>query len=149
VTGGNALGVSLAAASGVAGAAQVAILSRFGHRIGTMEAVAFSTAVTAAVGVAALLLVRHSLAGYSAGVHSPQWFWFAGVFSTFIVFSFTVAAPRIGTFATIGLSITGNLTMGAVIDRFGLLGVETIPLRWPRLLGILLLATGAALSLRK
>jgi transporter family-2 protein len=149
MSGGNALGVSLAAASGVAGAAQVAILSRFGHRIGTMEAVAFSTLVTAVVGVAALLLVRQSFAGYADGFRSPPWFWIAGVFSTFIVFSFTVAAPRIGTFATIGLSITGNLTMGAVIDRFGLLGVEPIPLRWPRVLGILLLAAGAALSLRK
>jgi transporter family-2 protein len=149
MSGGNALGVTLAAASGVAGAAQIAILSRFGHRVGTMEAVAFSTVVTALVGAVALLVVRHSLAGYGEGFRSPQWLWFAGVFSTFIVFSFTVAAPRIGTFATIGLSITGNLAMGAVIDRFGLLGVEPIPLRWPRVLGILLLALGAALSLRK
>jgi uncharacterized membrane protein YdcZ (DUF606 family) len=39
--------------------------------------------------------------------------------------------------------------MGAVIDRFGLFGVEEIAITWPRLLGIGLLAAGAALSLSK
>ena len=36
---------------------------------------------------------------------------------------------------------------GAVIDRFGLFGVDQIALSWPRLLGIVLLGAGAALSL--
>jgi uncharacterized membrane protein YdcZ (DUF606 family) len=39
--------------------------------------------------------------------------------------------------------------MGAVIDHFGLLGSDRIALHWPRVLGIVLLAAGAALSLRK
>ena len=39
--------------------------------------------------------------------------------------------------------------MGAVIDRLGLFGVEQIGLSWPRVLGIFLLAAGAALSLVK
>jgi uncharacterized membrane protein YdcZ (DUF606 family) len=37
--------------------------------------------------------------------------------------------------------------MGAVIDRSGLFGLDQIPLTWPRVLGILLLAVGAGLSL--
>ena len=36
-----------------------------------------------------------------------------------------------------------------MIDRFGLFGLERIPIGWPRLLGIALLAVGAALSLRR
>ena len=51
--------------------------------------------------------------------------------------------------ATIALLIAGQLAMGAVIDRFGLFGLERIALSWPRVLGIALLAVGAALSLRK
>jgi uncharacterized membrane protein YdcZ (DUF606 family) len=39
--------------------------------------------------------------------------------------------------------------MGAVIDRYGLFGLEQIPIGWPRFLGIVLLAVGAALSLKK
>jgi uncharacterized membrane protein YdcZ (DUF606 family) len=39
--------------------------------------------------------------------------------------------------------------MGAVIDRFGLFGVDQIGLSWTRLLGIGLLAAGAGLSLAR
>jgi uncharacterized membrane protein YdcZ (DUF606 family) len=34
-----------------------------------------------------------------------------------------------------------------VIDRFGLFGVDEVELSWPRLVGVLLLGIGAALSL--
>ena len=69
--------------------------------------------------------------------------------SAFIILSITIAAPRIGVAAAIGLVITRNLLAAAAIDSFGWLGVGQIPLHWPRLLGIALLASGAALSLRK
>jgi uncharacterized membrane protein YdcZ (DUF606 family) len=39
--------------------------------------------------------------------------------------------------------------MGAVIDRFGLFGVDQIAISWPRALGILLLGVGAGLSLAR
>ena len=39
--------------------------------------------------------------------------------------------------------------MGAVIDRFGLFGLERIPLGWQRLLGLALLGVGAALTVKK
>ena len=66
-----------------------------------------------------------------------------------VVFSITFAQPRIGATATIGILIAGQLIMGAVIDRYGLFGVDQIALTWPRLLGIALLAAGAALSLSR
>jgi uncharacterized membrane protein YdcZ (DUF606 family) len=36
-----------------------------------------------------------------------------------------------------------------LIDRFGWFGYDRIPIGWARILGLLLLAAGAALSLRK
>jgi uncharacterized membrane protein YdcZ (DUF606 family) len=45
--------------------------------------------------------------------------------------------------------IAGNLVMAALIDRFGWLGNKQIDLEWPRVLGLLLLVAGAALTLRK
>ncbi len=66
-----------------------------------------------------------------------------------IVFTVTFAGPRIGVAATVGILIAGQLVTGAAIDRWGLLGSERIPLHWPRLLGLALLAAGAALSLKK
>ena len=43
VSGGTALAVALTAVAGLAGSIQVALMSRFGERIGVVEALAFST----------------------------------------------------------------------------------------------------------
>jgi transporter family-2 protein len=90
---------------------------------------------------------ERSFAGVREAAHQPGWLWLGGVMSVFIVLAITVAAPRIGVAATIGIVIAGNLVMGALIDQYGLLGQEQATLTWPRLLGLVLLAIGAALSL--
>lgn len=144
-----ATAVGLALAAGLAGSVQVAVMGQFGDRIGTFGALAFSTLVTAVIAAAVLAVARGGLGGYAAAVRQPPWLWIGGVMGLFIVFTITFTGPRIGTAATIGLLIAGQLAMGAVIDRFGLFGAPQIVLRWPRLLGIALLAAGAALSLRK
>lgn len=145
----GALSVVLAVAAGLAGSIQVAVMGRFGDRVGTLEALAFSTAVTAAITFAALLVVRHRVDGFASAARQPAWLWIGGVMGAFIVFTITVAGPRIGTTATVALLIAGQLAMGAVIDRYGLFGLDRIGLHWPRVLGIVLLAAGAALSLKK
>ena len=124
-------------------------MGRLGGRIGTFEALAFATAVQLVLTFTLLVLVRQSVRGYAAALHEPAWMWIGGLMGGFIVFTVTFAAPRVGTAATIGLIIAGQLVMAATIDRFGLFGLERIPLHWPRLLGLALLAAGAALSLKK
>jgi bacterial/archaeal transporter family-2 protein len=139
----------LAVAAGLAGSVQVALMSRLGERIGVLEALAFSTALTAIIALVVLVLARQSLAGFERAVHQPWWMLLGGVMGLLIVFTITYAGPRIGVAATVGILIAGQLAMGAAIDRWGLFGAQRIALHWPRLLGIVLLAVGAALSLRK
>ncbi|MBA2359082.1 MAG: DMT family transporter [Actinobacteria bacterium] len=149
MSGGNALAVGLAVLAGIAGSVQVAVMGSFGERIGTLEALAFATAVQLALTLSALLVVRHSVSGFAAGFREPAWLWVGGLMGAFIVFTITLVAPKLGVAAAIGLIIAGQLIMGAAIDRFGLFGLERIGLTWPRVVGIALLAAGAALSLRK
>jgi bacterial/archaeal transporter family-2 protein len=146
---GSALATVLAVAAGLAGSVQVALMSRLGERIGVVEALAFSTALTAAIAFVILLLARGSVAGFERAVHQPWWMLLGGVMGLIIVFTVTYAGPRIGVAATVGILIAGQLAMGAAIDRWGLFGSERIALHWPRVLGIGLLAIGAALSLKK
>ncbi len=146
---GIAVAVVMSAVAGLAGGMQVAIMGRFGERIGPFEAFAFSTFVTATIAFFALLVVSRSVGGYAAALREPAWLWTGGLMGALIVLAITVASPRIGTTATIGLLIAGQLAMGAVIDRYGLFGFEQIDLSWPRIVGILLLAVGAALSLHR
>jgi transporter family-2 protein len=143
------LATVLAVSAGLAGSVQVALMSRLGERIGVFEALGFSTLLTAALAFALLLVLRRSAAGYERALHQPWRMLMGGVMGLLIVFTVTYAGPRIGVAATVGILIAGQLAMGAAIDRFGLFGSEKIALHWPRLLGIGLLAVGAALSLRK
>ena len=146
---GSALATGLAVAAGLAGSIQVALMSRLGERIGVLEALAFSTVLTAGIAVVVLAVAHQSLDGFGRAVHQPWWMLLGGVMGLIIVFTVTYAGPRIGVAATVGILIAGQLAMGAAIDRWGLFRSEQIPLHWPRLVGIGLLAAGAALSLRK
>jgi bacterial/archaeal transporter family-2 protein len=149
VASGSALATGLAVAAGLAGSVQIAVMSRLGERIGVLEALAFSATLTAVLAAAVLVAAHRSLAGFERAVDQPWWMLTGGVMGLLIVFTVTYAGPRIGVAATVGILIAGQLVMGAAIDRFGLLGSERIALHWPRLLGVALLAAGAALSLRR
>jgi len=105
--------------------------------------------VAGVTGVAVLLVARRSFDAVSAGFHQPAWLWIGGMLSAFIVLTITYATPRIGVTAVVGILIAGQLAAAAAIDRFGWFGSERIALHWPRLIGIVLLAGGAALTLRK
>jgi len=146
---GSTLAAALAVGAGVAGGAQVAVMSRLGARIGILEAIAFATVLSTVLALAVLLVASRGVAGIGDAVQQPWWTLMGGVLGLFIMFTITYAGPRIGIAATVGILIAGQLVMGAAIDRWGLLGSEQIALHWPRLLGIVLLAIGAALSLRK
>jgi transporter family-2 protein len=147
---GTAAAVALALAAGLAGSVQVAVMGRFGDRIGALEALAANLAFSTVGAVLILVVLRQSLDGFGAALRSPWWYWVGGGgMGLLVVFTITVTAPRLGTTAVIALLIAGQLAMGLAIDRYGLFGVERIPLTWPRLLGVVLLAAGAALALRR
>jgi transporter family-2 protein len=146
---GTAVAVTLAATAGLAGSVQAAVMGELGQRVGIVPAVAVSAIVVIALAIAALLVWERSFDGVRAAFHEPAWLWIGGAMSVYIVLAVTVGPPRIGVTATVGIVIAGNLVSAAVIDRYGLFGEDVIPIdRW-RLLGLLLLAAGAALSLSR
>jgi transporter family-2 protein len=98
---------------------------------------------------AALLVAKHSFRGLADVLDQPAWLWIGGVLSVLIVLAITVAPPHIGVTATIGIIIALNLGVATAIDRFGLFGYDRIAIGWTRVLGVVLLAAGAALSLHK
>jgi len=143
----SAAAVALAVLAGFAGSVQVAVMGRFGGRIGVVEALTFATGVQLLLSLTILLVARTGLGGLGGAFRTPVWMWLGGVMGLTVVFAITFAQPRIGATATIGILIAGQLVMGALIDRFGLFGVEQIAISPARLAGIALLGVGAALSL--
>jgi transporter family-2 protein len=150
VSGGTAAAATLALVAGLAGSIQVAVMGRFGERVGSYEAIAANLLFSALIATTILLLLRQSLAGFGDALHSPWWYWVGGGgMGVVVVFTITVVTPTIGATATIGLLIAGQLAMGVLIDRYGWFGVEQVPLNWPRIVGVLMLGVGALLALRK
>jgi transporter family-2 protein len=143
----SGLAVLLAVLGGLAGSVQVAVMGRFGGRIGVLEALAFSTAIQLVISIAVMLAARGGIGGLRQLGSTPVWMWIGGLMGFTVVTSITFAQPRLGATAVIGILIAGQLVMGAVIDRFGLFGVEQIGISPARALGIGLLGIGAALSL--
>jgi transporter family-2 protein len=143
----TSVAVLLTVLAGLAGSVQVAVMGRFGGRIGVVEALVFSTAVQLALAAAILLVARTGTGSLASAVRQPAWMWLGGVMGLTVVFTITFAQPRIGATATIGILIAGQLVMGAAIDRWGLFGVDRIAISPARGVGIVLLAVGAALSL--
>jgi bacterial/archaeal transporter family-2 protein len=137
----------MCAIGGLAGAVQAAVMGELGERVGAAPALVFAVGVSLVCAVGVLVVWDHDFSGVRAAAEQPLWLWLGGVMSVFIVLSITVATPRIGVAATIGIVIAGNLVMAALIDQFGLLGQDEVAITWPRLVGLLLLAAGAALSL--
>jgi transporter family-2 protein len=150
VSGGTAAAATLALIAGLAGSIQVAVMGRFGDRVGSFEALAANLLFSTLIATTLLLVLRQSLAGFGDAIRSPWWYWVGGGgMGVVVVLTITVVTPRLGTAATIGLLIAGQLAMGVLIDRYGWFGVEQVPISWPRLLGVLLLAVGALLALRR
>jgi transporter family-2 protein len=66
-----------------------------------------------------------------------------------IVLGITFAAPRIGTTATVAIFVFAQFAAAAVVDRYGLFGLDRIPVSGARIAGLVLLGIGAALALKK
>jgi transporter family-2 protein len=140
------LAIAFSFVAGIAGAAQAAISGALGRRIGTVQAAGFGTVVAAILLV--LLAVILGRGGMVAAIHQPPWLWLTGVLGATIVLAIAYAPPIIGTFATVALLIAGQLTAGALIDAYGLLGSPRLPVTMTRATGLVLVAVGAALTLR-
>ena len=143
------LAALLALTAGLGGAVQIAVQTRLGDRVGSVEAIATASIVGGLLALVVLLLARRSLAGLGDAAAGPKWQLLGGVMSVLIILAITVAGPRIGVVATTALIIAAQFALASVIDRYGLFGVERIPLDGPRVLGIVLLVAGAALTLRR
>ena len=141
--------MTLSLVAGVAGTVQIAVMGRLGDRIGVVPAFAFAAAVAAGIGMLAILAARRSLAGFADAGHQPSGMWLGGLMGAFVVLTITYAGPRIGTTATVAVFLVGQFAAAVVVDRYGLFGLDRIAVGWPRMLGLVLLAVGASLTLKR
>jgi transporter family-2 protein len=79
-----------------------------------------------------------------AGNVSPVYL-LGGVFGAALVTVSLVTVRKLGAGGVVAATVTGQLIVSAIIDRYGLFGVERIGLTPMRLAGLVLLLAGTAL----
>lgn len=141
-----ALKLLVAFSGGVAAALQGTLASFMGQRVGVMASVFI-------VHLGGTLLAAVLLLGQGGG-NIAQWRmvpWYAlgaGTLGVGILSSISYAIPRLGVGTTITLFVAAQLTVGALVDHFGLLGTHVRPVDITRSFGMATLLVGTWLMLR-
>lgn len=132
---------------GMAAAIQPSINARLAQKIGLLE----SAFISFAVGTLVLLMVVFiGGRGTIKGVYGADWWELTGGVLGAVIVSLTIlVVPRIGTAATMAAIIAAQLTTGLVLDHFGLFGFKELHFDLKRFIGLVFLALGAGLMLRR
>ncbi len=79
---------------------------------------------------------------------TPWWAWTGGLMGAAFITIGIVLAPKIGATATASAIIAGQIFASLLLDHHGLLGFNTHPISFGRLVGVVLLLAGVILIRR-
>jgi transporter family-2 protein len=143
------LAVLLGVGAGCLVGMQAPINSRLGRSVGSVEAATFSFLVGTTALVLILLIARGGIGGLGHVGRAPWWALVGGLLGAIYVSVALVAVRTLGASGLTAVVIGGQLAISVAIDRFGLLGVARQSVGVQRILGLVLLAVGVVLVVRK
>ena len=143
------LAVLLGVGAGCLVGMQAPINSRLGRSVGSVEAATFSFLVGTTALVLILLIARGGIGGLGHVGRAPWWALVGGLLGAIYVSVALVAVRTLGASGLTAVVIGGQLAISVAIDRFGLLGVARQSVGGQRILGLVLLAVGVILVVRK
>ena len=140
----------LALGVGVAMAFQTAINAQLREHLHSPLQAAFLSFLVGTI-ILALLVYFQSTAKPSLGELSqiPWFLWIRGFLGVYAISMSIYTAPKLGSLTFSGLVIFGQLTISILLDHFGWLGTEKIPVNWQRLLGSIVIFIGVLLTLQR
>jgi transporter family-2 protein len=128
---------------------QAPINSRLGRAVGSVQAASFSFVV----GTVALLLIATVVHGGLGSLghvgRAPWWAFVGGLLGAVYVTVAILAVRTLGASGLTAVVIAGQLAISVAIDRFGLLGIARQSISAQRILGLVLLAVGVVLVVRR
>lgn len=143
------LAVVLVAIAGALVGMQAPVNARLGRSVGSLQAAAFSFVIGTVALLVVVAFVKGGFGGYSNVSKAPWWALVGGLFGAVFV---TVSILTVRTLGVSGLTATviaGQLGIAVVIDRFGWFGIERQSIGAARVIGLLLLAAGVFLVVRR
>ena len=129
--------------SGLCMAFQSPTNATLSRHIGNLQA----TCVSFGGGAICLLILMIAIGTGDLSLLGDASWWqlLGGVYGVCIVLAITFAIPRLGAALTSTILMLGQISMGAVIDTFGLMQMTKMPLATGRVLGCLMVLIGIIL----
>jgi len=129
-------------------ASQGPINSQLGKTIGNQQA-AFFSFLTGTIILAVIAGLVKGGYGQIAEARTLPWqYLIGGVLGACYVSTVIVTVRTLGAGGIVAATIAGQLTMGVIIDQFGLLGLDKDPISVSKAIGVVLLAVGTLLVVR-
>ena len=132
---------------GILFALQSPINARLGNAMGGPLTGAFLSFLTGTVVLSAVLLLQRKPILVSNITQTPWWMWIGGTLGAFMVFAAAYSVERLGSAAMLALIIAGQIIASLVIDHYGILVHNPVPVSPIRIAGAVLLLTGVVLIL--
>ena len=133
----------LALCIGVAMAGQSPTNAALGRFVGPVQASLVS--FTGGLLVVSVLCALFGTGNIAGALQAPWWQLLGGVYGAFVVFSMAMTTPTLGVALALTLFMVGQLFGGMVVDGFGLMGVDAIPISPLRAGGCVLALAGIVL----
>ena len=143
------LAVVLGIGAGCLVGMQAPINSRLGKSVGSLQAASFSFLVGTAVLLLIAAFVRGGLGSLGQVRQVPWWALVGGLLGAVYVTVALIAVRTLGASGITAAAIAGQLAISVAIDRFGLFGIARQHIDVSRIVGLMLLAVGVVLVVRK
>jgi transporter family-2 protein len=114
-----------------------------------IQAAFFSFLIGTIVLACIVLFQSHPKPGLEELTAIPWYLWLGGLLGVYAISMSIYAAPKLGFLALTGLIIFGQIMMSMLVDHFGLLGSEKMPVNWQRLLGGVVIFIGVLFTLQR
>ena len=140
----------LALGIGVAMAIQTALNTQLRSYLHSPLQAAFLSFLVGTILLALMVLLQNqpkpSLQQFS---QIPWFLWLGGFLGVYAISLSIYTAPKLGFLTLSGLIIFGQLAMSLLLDHFGWLGTEKMPVNGQRLLGAIIIFVGVMLTLQR
>lgn len=141
------LAVILTAGAGGLIALQPPINAGLGRVTGSLPA-AFASFLIGTIALAAIVVLSGKAGGLSSTFDVRWYYLVGGLLGAVYVTNALIAVDVIGAGGVAALTVTGQLVASVAIDRFGLFGLDQVPLSPERVVGVVLLLAGTVLVVR-
>ena len=132
-------------AAGICVPLLAALNARLGQHIGSPAVAALILFLVALITAALVVSVTGGVP-ISQIASAPKHLFLGGSLIAFYVLAITFIAPHFGLGNAVFFVLLGQLISAGLIDHFGLFGAQQVPVSPTRLLGILVMAAGVALT---